>query len=445
MAEPTKDQVEKVIGKSVGSQLTDILGDSGTTRYSGFFSEEPNTQWRDEQRVDNVEEMRRTDGTVQAALLAIKTPMLSVEWFIEGDDEKIVEFVENSLFNMKRTWKDFLREALTHCDFGHSVFELVWEQRPEGIVIADLEPRIQRSIFKWQTLDGTPGVTQQIRTDEHKDDPKNENHGLAVSSQVSIPMEKLLILTNEKEGDDLTGRSVLRAAFKHYKFKDILYRVQGIASERYGVGIPTITMPENYGDDDKSKAEELVMNVRSNEKSYMVLPGPDWEFKIVTPDGNPQGQTIDKAIEHHDRRILLSVLAAFLGLGSDSGGSFALSKDQSSFFLKHVEDMAVYVAEQITEQVIKKMVELNFGEGAEVPKLRFAPLGDIDFKEMSDVMKILLEVGLVENTIKTKQFVRKMFKLPELTEEDIDKIEEDELDKEINDIEKDIDKDEDKE
>lgn len=396
-------------------QMKKVFGDSGTQRYSGFFQEEPNTQWRDEQRIDNVEEMRRTDAPVKAVLSAMKAPVMAAEWFVEGEDEEIEEFVKENLFGMERQWKDFLRESWAFLDFGHYVFEIIWKLE-DGVRLADLAPRIPRSIQDWQTQDKKRGITQRIRTDEHDE------------SQVDIPIEKLLVLTNDKEGDDVTGISVLRSAYKHYKYKDILYRIQGIAAERYGVGVPIAYMPENFGTAEKDKMEEALKNLRSNEKNYLLIPWPkeSGEVEILTPNGNPQGSQINDAIQHHNKMILMSVLATFLGLGTDSTGSFALSKDQSSFFLKHVEDKANYFAEQITEQVIKRLVHINFGEKAEVPKLKFTALGDIDFKEMSEVLKTISEAGLIHVDGKMKQFAHKTFKLPELSDEDAAKAEEEE-------------------
>lgn len=85
--QPTKPVSSAEIEKSMDnaaalSTLQNIdktLGDSGTRRFSGFLLEEPNVQWRDEQRINNVEEMRRADGTVKAVLNAMKAPILSVD------------------------------------------------------------------------------------------------------------------------------------------------------------------------------------------------------------------------------------------------------------------------------------------------------------------------------------------------------------------------------
>ena len=389
-------------------QMKTVWGDSGTQRWSGFFYEEFNSAMRDESRVRIIEEMRRTDGAVKAALNAIKTPILATEWRIEGEDDEIVDFVENSLFKMKRSWKDFLREALAYFDFGHYVFEILWEMQDGKAVIADLAPRIPRSIFRWRMSNGEPGITQIIRTDEF------------TKAYAEIPLEKLLILTNDKEGDDVTGQSVLRAAYKHYKLKDVLYRIQGIAAERMGVGVPVITMPDGFGPADKQKAQELAANMRANEQGYMVLPSSQWKVEILTPQGRgTQGADMIQTVNHHNSMILMTILASFLNLGQDGTGSLALSKDLSSFFLKHVEDKCQYIAEQITQQVIKPMVKLNFGDDADVPELKFNPLGDIDFTEMSTVLKTLNDAGMIRNDPSFVQYVHKMFKLPEISDDDV--------------------------
>lgn len=64
--------VESLFPPVEKSVLPQIIGDSGTMRYGGFFLEEYNNQWSDQfGRVDLVEEMRRSDATVSQLLKAI--------------------------------------------------------------------------------------------------------------------------------------------------------------------------------------------------------------------------------------------------------------------------------------------------------------------------------------------------------------------------------------
>lgn len=406
----------------------ETIGDSGTHRYSGYFSEEFQFEWRDHQRVVNVETMRRTDGTVKQFLTAIKTPILATEYDVipSGDspqEQEHAAFIKENLFNMRRTWKEFMREAVTSFDFGHSVFELIYAKKKGKIYLADLEPRIQSSILNWQLDDGRRGIVQILATDE---EPTSK------PLRAQIPMNKLLVFTNDKEGDDLTGQSDLRPCYKHFKIKDTLYRISAISCERYGVGIPVVTLPDGATDQDKTDAENMGSNIRSNEKGYIVKPSKDWVVEILTPSGNPQQGQIDSLIQHHDRMILMAGLMGFLNLGSDSTGSFALSKDQSSFFLKHCEDRLQYMVEQIEKQVIQRLIIINFGVQEKYPKLTFTPLGDIDFAEYSNVLKTLKDSGFVDKVrVKDMQFVRKTFKMPILTDDEMFDLEQKELEDQL--------------
>jgi len=412
-------------------QMKTIFGDSGTARWGGFYNEEPNAQFRDLLRIEIIEEMRRTDGAVKAVLNAIKSPILATEWRVEGNDERIRQYAEDQLFKLGREWTDFLRETLAYLDFGFYVWEKIYDIKDGMVVLKDLAPRIPHSIYKWRMMNGQKGVTQVIRTDEYFE------HGMR-TTKAEIPWEKLVVFTNEKEGDDLTGQSILRPAYKHWYYKDLLYKIQGIAAERYGVGIPTVTLPDSFGDKEKKQAQEMAENIRSNEKGYLVLPNKEWMVDILTPKTNSHGDAIGTAIDHHNRMIMIAVLANFLDLGAGATGSFALSKDQSGFFLKHVDQVAVYLEQQITKQVIEPLVKLNFGENAEIPHLCHAQLGDVDLSQLATTLKTLSDGGFVSVSPPLIQWVHKVFKLPEITDDEVSDMETEEILKKVNDISQEV-------
>ena len=112
---PTEEQQTlKKVGQVFDGK---VLGNPGTQHYGGYFLEEYNKDWRDERRVETVEQMRRGDATIKAVLNAIKAPMLATKWRVDiasddPTDQEIRTFVENSLFGMKRTWKEFLPKCL---------------------------------------------------------------------------------------------------------------------------------------------------------------------------------------------------------------------------------------------------------------------------------------------------------------------------------------------
>lgn len=410
-------------------QIVNVYGNAGTEHYNGYFSEEPNPVWRDQRRVEIVEEMRRGDGAVKAVLSAVKSPILSTNWFIEpasdeDKDKEIASDIEQQIFNMPyRTFDDFLRESLTHLDFGHAVFEKIYMMVNGKILIADLAPRIQSSIEKWEQTDGSPGIQQMVRND----DDKGEEH----TFYFNIPWKKLLIFTNDKEGDDVTGQSVLRSAYIHYYMKNRLYKTAAIGLERNFIGIPTGKLAAGFGQSEKDEMEKVLKNIRANEQQFIVLP-PENEFTITTPQGNPLGSTMKDTIDHHNRMILLAVLAEFLDLGAGSTGSFALSEDQQSFFLQHVEEKCKYVAQVLNNGLVKELVDLNYGKQKKYPKLKYAPLGSVDYSEISTMLKTLVDAGLIQaDDIKIQQFTRESLKLPQLTEEEVEEMEEKKMEAEL--------------
>jgi len=418
---------------AVVEQLGVVLGDSGTQRYAGYFQEEYNPDWREETRVDNVEEMRRGDAACKAAIKAIKAPLLAAKWSVKttGTDthaEEIRKCAEDALFKMeKRTFDAFLREALEYLSFGHYAFELIWDIRDGKVTIKDLAPRIPRSIQSWKLKDGRRGIRQLIRTDEYKaPDGKPATYA-------EIPIDKLLVLTNDMEGDDITGQSILRPAWKHYSLKQTLYKVEAISAERFGSGIPTIWLPDGAGDSEKEEAEDIAGNVRTNQKAFIVMPGPKasgWEFEIVTPSGNPQAGQIEGAIKHHNKMILVAVLANFLGL--DGGeGSYARSTDLSSFFLHTVGDMARYVAQEIGRQVIRRVVDANYGPQSIYPTLEHSALGDIDTQAMAATVASLVQAGMMDPSIRNKQWATETFNLPEIPQDEIEAQHEAELEAQL--------------
>jgi phage gp29-like protein len=412
-AAPTNYQIQQDVVENVKENLEAVLGDSGTKRYNGFFLEEANEKWRDAARVETVEDMRRGDGAVRAVLSAIKAPILSAEWNIWTEDsspkgQEIRGFVEANVFHMERDFKEFLRESLTYIDFGHSAWELIWEIRDGRICLKDLAPRIQSSILYWEMFTTKqPGITQILRT----------NNISAGNNMREIPMDKLFVLTNEKEGDDITGQSILRAAYIHWKHKRTLYLIAGIAADRYGVGVPTLYLPEmGYDDAEKNSAVEMLKNLRSNEQSYMVMPN-GFKAEILTPNGNGVGEGLNTMIEHHNRMICMTVLAQFLNLGTEGVGSLALSNDQSSFFLKHVEGIIHYFRSQFNTQIIRKLVDLNYGKQATYPELRNSTISEKNLLEFSQMIKNFIDAGVITTDTDLQQWIRQTVKAPEMTDE----------------------------
>lgn len=382
------------------------FGGTGTYLFGGFLTNtDYNKDWVGVHKYNLIDQMRFGDSSVRAALLAMKLPILSANWYIEGDSQKLNDFVENCLFeDMDHTWAVFLRQALTMLDNGNSIFEKVFKMRDDGkIGWKKFAPRLPRTIFKWAIGDGKiAGITQIL--------PQGGNN-------VEIPGWKLLRFVNEQEGDNYEGLSVLRPAYKHWYMKDTLYKIDAIATERQGLGIPQLVTPPNIKTDERNALKNALKRMRANQQAYLETPsGVKVEFMDM------KAHTIKDPtamIAHHDREISKAVLAQFLELGSQGGsGSRALSSDHSELFLLSLQAVAKGVQE-VMNKAIKELVDLNFPnvQATDYPKLGVGKIGLVDYEKLSIAIKNFFDAQMITPDLETEKHVRQLFDFPEKEED----------------------------
>lgn len=401
----TNTPTTKGLGKEQGS--------SGTVIFRGLITqEEYNVRLSNPISANKIyDTMRRSDSTVRSTLQVCKLPLLSATWGIEAasddkTDQVIADFVNHELFERNINFHNFLREGLTMFEFGFSVAEKTYELTEYAgqtrIGLQCINFRKQRSIQAWETKEGQPGVTQQL-----------------IGETVSIPMQKLIILTNDKEGDNHQGISLLRYAYKHWDIKDKLDIINAIALEKLAVGVPVLKKPADADASDLSAARAALRNFRANEEGYQEIP-VGWDLEMLDMKANSTKDVIP-TIQYHDRQIQMSVLAQFLSLGGDAGsGSRALSEDHSKLFLLSEEAVAKNIQSSLQEQLIKQLVDLNFTKDQlpnGYPTLTFSKIGDEDTSEMAESVNKLMQAGAITYDPYVEDHVRKLLRLPDLPDE----------------------------
>ena len=387
------------------------IGDSGTENYDGIITEEYNTKLQATDGIEIYDEMRKSDGTVKAAILATSLPIRRANWFIQPatDDEKdkeIADFINTALFeSMTITWADLLRQALLMLPFGVMVFEKVFimgeVNGKQMIMWRKFAPRMPKSINSWKTEDNKDGITQFT----------------TVGGSVSIPMEKLLVFVNEKEGDNWWGTSMLRAAYKHWNYKNKFYKISSVSFERQGLGVPRAIMPDGYTPQDEAAAATILKNIRVHHKAYIIQP-PGYDIEFMDMKGNTV-RNPEKDIAHHNREIVKSVLAQFLELGAGQSGSRALSTDQTDLFLQSLEAVAKTIADVFNKYAIPQLVDFNFDNVKKYPKLSYNGISRVDVEKLSTAYQRLSQTGALVPAENDEQFFRALMGLPEQDEEEV--------------------------
>lgn len=381
-------------------------GGTGTLIVGGILVQtDYNADLSGRERIDIYDKMRKSDATVRLGLSAVKHPLLSAGWYIkpgagEDDTGEKKTFVEEELFqNPNFSFTQFLRQALLFCDFGNSIFEKVFRVRADGKRgWKKFAPRLPKTIYKYTMEDGvTPGVTQYLPT----------------GGTVEIPQWKLLTFILDIEGSNYEGQSLLRAAYQHWYYKDLYYRIDSIASERQGMGVPIISVPNQALEKDKAKAQEIARNMRVNQEAYVNLPA-GFKFEYVDTHATTL-KNVEAMVLHHDRQILKAFLAQFLDMGSgQSAGTKGLSDDQSELFLVAEQYFAKIIQEGMN-LAIREVVALNYSglKQDEYPTLEYGSIGQIDFLKLAQALGQLTTAGVVVPDGDLERYVRVAMSLPE--------------------------------
>lgn len=400
---------------------TDVtFGVVGTDIFDGQINNDYQKNWRNlTKRLEVIDEMKKGDASISAILDTVKAPLLSAKWYIEPagstpEQKEHALFIERALFvELQGGWDEHLIEALSCLDYGFSLFEKVYGVSSDGkIIVKRLAPRLQSTIDKWgvdgQTwVDGHPtGVTQLVYGSDEVADK-----GIV---KTVIPWNKLLRFSFRASGNNFEGQSLLRPAYKHWYFKELLYKISTMAAERFGVGVPYIHWKKDPNPTQKRNADDMLSNIRSNEKAYAQIGENVQTFDILIPKSSGNLSIIHEAIRDHDQKIYDSILAGFLKLASGDGGSFALSRDQSSFFLRSEQWIANFIC-NVYNGLISELIYLNYGVQDAYPKLKTSDVGQVSLDEYIKALAIARKGGLISWSDSDETKVREQLKLPGLS------------------------------
>lgn len=344
--------------------------------------------------------MKRTDSTVNASLAVVRLPITGAEWNVsyehsEDHNEEVIELVKKHIFNGK-SWRKYMREMFNYLHIGFQVFEVVWDIDENGVIY--------------------PEKLQYVRFDDIMDFTE-EGIRIMARETFTLPYDKAIILVNEQEGENMWGTSLLRPAYKHWYLKEQMEKIDAMASEKHGLGIPTAKVGPDSSDDKKRDIEAILENIRANEKNYIVY---DNDFEVEMLDMKSRGlKDLMPSINHHDRKIWDNVLAAFMTLGAPgSAGSYSLGETQSDMFYKSLQYTADYIAEEIQHQLVHKMVRYNFPTTDVYPIVTCTNIDHMTMAQLSEVYERLIKSGGLKASEDDEVFLRNELGLPEITDEE---------------------------
>ena len=325
--------------------------------------------------------MLREDAQVTAIFRAVSLPIRRAIWQLDanGAPPEIVSHVAEDLRLRVRgddphkplapragrvSWEKHLEQALYALVFGHMFFEQVYEVGRDGREhLRKLAPRWPGTLTKINVADdgGLESIEQSASgVGKRSDSPK-------------IPVSRLVAYCFDDMGGLWHGRSILRPAYKNWKIKDELLRLELNTLDRNGMGVPVYTGSDmtNDPEGDLERGQEIVEGFRSGETAGASIP-----FGAKLDVKGTSGQLISprEAIAYHDNMMARSVMAHVLNLDG-KGGAYALASTQNDLLVQSLQTMAEWVQDVATQHVVEDLVRVAFPEhDGLMPQLVFDPI-----------------------------------------------------------------------
>lgn len=329
--------------------------------------------------VRDIAAMLRRDGKARSLEQVLTLPIRGADWRLTAgpDDQGQHKLVED---NLGKKLGRIIDQCSTAMGFRRAYFETNWRLDGDKLLYDDVCMRPAPSCeagFNPTTGEGK-GFRQRIAPLPGAMQSFSSKSGAMPGYEI-IKADRAFIYTHGSFRDPIKGISDLDVAYWCYETKQkvLFLWFQFLENQ----SLPKVV---TYGDD-LDQARELATDVATLKASGVLgLPRPGdptaKAFEVLESSGAGAGQFY-QAIEYLDAMMPASVLAGFTELAMSSQharGSYALSADQSEFFLASRQAVADEIAESIRADLFGPLVFNNFGPDVEPPLLTIGPLSNRD-------------------------------------------------------------------
>jgi len=350
--------------------------------------------------IDTYKYMIRTDAEIKAAFSLIKLSLLSRKWKVTSVEasQPIVEFIKYNFEHVESRLTGSIAKILTAILYGFSTTEIVW------VLIDSGKHKGKIGLKKLKSLDPETIIFDvDEKGNLKKVLQKADTFGL--DKGIALPIEKLIIYTENKEFGNFYGNSRLRSIYKNWFIKETLLKFWNIALERWGQPVVIGTVPTQ---EDLDKMVAILDNLQ-NKSAIAKTEG--WEIAALeTGIGRSSGGDYKNAINYHNGQILKGMLVPSLLIdGGEAAGSNALGQTHFDIFTLMIQNLENDICGIVERYLIRPLVEYNFGNQDTFPEFRFEPLTKQELFNLARTFALLVKNGVIGAD---EQFMRDMMSLP---------------------------------
>lgn len=401
---------EQVSQRAQGRESGAVVG--SMDRMTGYGIENPHQLLQ--QNLGLVDEMMR-DEAVGTFVEMKKSGALSVGWKVEppSDDDKekeIAECTQVGFDNLEGSMVESMHDMLSAIEYGYSATNVTFELMEAGEFSGKL------GLHRMKTK---PPHHIRFDTDEYLNILDN---GVLFIEQdtmnpTRMPKDEFAIYSYNKRFADPYGYGDCIRAHDRWNSKKWVNKFWDIYLERHATG----TIIAQY--DNESRPPEQEFNVmwdflqRKQVRAGLQISDL-WKLTFQEP-GTGTSDIYDRAIAQRNIALARSLLLPdLLGFSAAPGGAYALGKKHFDVFLWILLRLHKDIGEVIEEQIIRKLVDLNYGPQEAYPRFVFEPLTDEQKVQWLTNVFDALKNGALTKDPEIENAVRDMLELAEKEEEE---------------------------
>lgn len=297
------------------------------------------------------------------------------------------------------SWGDHLRAVLRMVPFGFSAFELEAAVSDGKAQLAGLWERPQWTVSHIHT-DGKTGLLTGATQDQ-----------AAKLNTPQIKAKNMAWYAREREGSNWAGTSLLRPSYASWLIKEEVRRAYAVANVRWSAGVPVMeALPgTNPTPAQMGEAAQMAQAARAGIAAGASSP-PGFTMKILGITGSlPNSQEFLRWL---DQQCTASALMGAFDLGETPNGSRALGSVFVDALHLALESEGEFVADVATRQIAARIVDWNYGENENVPRVVVAGVGSRR-EVTAESLQLLLSSGALAADPGLEAWVRREYRLPE--------------------------------
>jgi SPP1 gp7 family putative phage head morphogenesis protein len=405
-----QDRAEDASQRSLSKESGAVVGTMD--RFGGMGIENPHELYQN--NLGLVDEMMR-DEAVGTFVEMKKSGALSVNWKIEpasddDHDQMIGDATQTGFDNLEGSMVEAMHDMFSAVEYGYSATNVTFELLEAG------EFKGKLGLHRLKTK---PPHFVKFDTDEFLNILpdgilfQNEN-GLTIDR---MPKDEFAVYSYRKRFANPYGYGDCVRAYDRWNSKKWVNKFWDIHLERYATG----TIIAQYDSENRPPEQEfsVVWDFLQRKQVRAGLQISDLWKIMIQEASSGTSDVFEGAIAQRNTAIARALLLPdLLGFTDKSGGAYALGKKHFDVFLWILLRLHKDIGEVMEEQIIRRLVDLNYGPQDAYPTFVFEPLTDEQKVQWLTNVFTALEKGALTPDLEIENAVRKMLELAEKEEEE---------------------------